>query len=251
MVIKKLIVLVSVFSLLIPVRALAQTPSSSSYSVPESSFSSGGDIDANSASYNARVVAGNNVIGDATSTSYRTYAGPISPSEEYLEMVMGTITVDLGTFSDTTTSFGQASFYVRAYVNGSYAIVTMSQSLTSENGNTIQPLASTSSPTTGTEQFGINLVQNSCPPASVGCTPPLGANPVLIPDSNFANGSAAAGYNTTNQYRYVQGETVATNSGNPAWGRTDYTVSYIANISGITEAGLYRKVHILTAVTTF
>jgi hypothetical protein len=248
---KKYFLLAGVILLMSPVKTIAQTPSSSNYSVPESSFSSGSDIDASSGSYSARVSAGDNVIGDAASTTYRAYAGPISPDEEYLEMVVGTASIDLGTLSDTSTAFGEASFYVRSYINSSYSIVTVSPTLTSENGDTIQALASTSSSSAGTEQFGINLVENSCPPAATGCVAPLGANPALVPDSNFANGDAATGYDVIDQYRYVPGETIASNSGNPAWGRTDYTISYITNISGITEAGLYTMVHVITAITTF
>ncbi len=230
------------------VRVYAQS-SSSNYSVEESAFSSGSGSGA-SASYSAQVSAGDLGIGSAYSTSYGAYAGPISPNEEYLEMVVTAASIDLdtpsaaaGLLSDTETAIGSGVFYVRAYINGSYSVVTMSQPPTNESGDTINPLAAATASSAGTEQFGINLVANT--------SPSIGANPVPQPNSTYANGQAASGYDTVNQFRYNVGDTIAQNGGSPAWGQTNFTVSYIANISSITESGYYTMPHDLIAVPTF
>ena len=83
---KKLVLLV-IGMLLLPSKVLAQVPSSSSYQVPESTFSSGGDINANSASYNARATAGLLAVGQGDSTSYTAMPGFVTPDDEFLEFV--------------------------------------------------------------------------------------------------------------------------------------------------------------------
>lgn len=240
------LVVVMVVSRVVP--AIAQS-GSSNYRVDESSFSSGSGSGA-SASYSAQGSAGDNGIGFAYSTGYTAYAGPVSPDEEYLEMVVSATTINLdtpssdpGVLTAAETATGTAQFYVRAYMNSSYAVLTLSSTMTNESGDTIQPLTATSASTAGVEQFGINLVDNG--------SPDIGSNPALQPNASFANGEAAPGYSTVNQFKYAQGDTVARNGNDPAWGQTNYTISYIANISSITEAGFYQMVHQLTAVPTF
>lgn len=61
--------------------ASAQIPSSSSYSVPESGFSSGSEIDANSTSYNARTSIGDLGIGQSESGNYIGFGGFITPDQ--------------------------------------------------------------------------------------------------------------------------------------------------------------------------
>ncbi len=235
------LLIVSILTIGIPAKIYAQS-SSSNYSVEESSFSSGSGTGA-SASYSATISAGDLGVGSAFSTNYQAYAGPISPNEEYLEMVVTPATIDLGNLTDLSTATGTAQFYVRAYLNSSYSVITASAPPTSENGDTLAPMTSTASPTIATEQFGINLVNNA--------SPNIGTDPVPQPDSSYANGEAASGYDTVDQFRYNQGEVIAQNGSSPAWGQTNYTISYIANISGITEAGLYQMVHTLIAISTY
>jgi hypothetical protein len=223
-------------------RNVSAQSSSTNYSVEESSFSSGSGT-GSSASYSSQVSAGDLGVGSSFSTSYSAYAGPISPNEEYLEMVVTPATINLGNLSDSSTATGTANFYVRAYINSSYVVNTVSGPPTNESGDTLEPMASTAVPSIGTEQFGINLVDNT--------SPNIGSNPAPQPNGSFANGQAATGYGTVDQFRYNQNEVIAQNGGNPAWGQTNYTISYIANISGITEAGLYSMIHTLVAVTTF
>ena len=182
----------------LPARAYAQS-SSASYSVQESAFSSGSGNGA-SASYSSRSSAGDLGVGSAYSTTYAAYAGPISPNEEYLEMVVTAATIDLDTPSDSPgilstseTATGTAVFYVRAYINGSYSVVTLSQAPTNESGNVLSPLTSAAAVVAGTEQFGMYLVANT--------TPAIGANPAPQPNSTYANGQAASGYDTANPFK--------------------------------------------------
>lgn len=228
--------------------ALAQS-SSTNYSVEESSFSSGSGS-GSSASYQAQISAGDLGVGSANSTTYRAYAGPISPNEEYLEMVVTATTINLdtpssdpGILSDAETAFGSGNFYVRAYLNSSYVVQTLSPSMTNESSDTLQPLAAATASSAGVEQFGINLVDNA--------NPNVGSNPALQPNSTYANGQPATGYGTADLFKYVQGDVIAQNGNNPAWGQTNFTISYIANISGITDAGNYQMAHNLVAVSTF
>lgn len=226
-----------------PSFALAQS-SSSSYRVNESAFSSGSGIDSNSASYNARGSAGDLGIGEASSASFAAFAGPINPSEEYLELNITGGTVDLGTINTTTTGTGSSTFYVRVYMNGGYVIKTLSNPPT--NGSkTLTGMAAAAASSQGTEQFGINLVANTGPVAQ-------GANPSLQPNSGFANGEAASGYDTTNNYKYVVGDTIAQSAaGTRAWGQTNFTLSYIANAGPVTVGGTFSMNHDIICIPTF
>ncbi len=228
----------------------AQTHSSSSYKVEESAFTSGTGIDSNSASYNARGSAGDLGVGESSSASYAAFAGSINPSDEYLEMVVSNTTIDLGTLTTTSTGIGVGTFYVRTYMNGSYSIQTVSDPPTQEGGRQLAPMTSGGTSTQGTEQFGMNLVANTSP--TNGTYPSgAGADPSLQPNSSYANGQAATGYNTPNTYKYNKGDIIAQSGAGRAWGQTNYTVTYIENISNITYAGVYRFAHEMVVIPTF
>jgi len=232
---------------LYPARVFAQTSSSTNYSVTETEFGIGGELDTSSANYRAQGSAGALGVGDTSSTNYGASAGFINPNEPYLEMVVTSGTVSLGNLTDSTTGTGTGTFYIRTYLDSTYSVYTMSPTLTSEGGATINAMSSTAASSVGTEQFGINLVANTSPAT-------FGADPVNIPDDTFADGDAATGYDTVNQFRYVQGEAIATSpktATNEAVGRTNYTISYIANIAILTEAGTYTMNHDLVAVATY
>ncbi len=241
---KKFAYIISVALLVIGTQQITYAQSSStSYKVNESAFSSGSGIDSNSASYNARGSAGDLGVGESTSASYAAFAGPINPSEEYLEMVVNLATINLGTLTTSTTATGTATFYVRTYLNGGYSVQTVSNPPTNEAGFSLTGMAAGAS-TVGTEQFGINLVANTSPVS-------FGAVPVKQPSSVYANGIAAAGYNTANIFKYTKNDIIAQSGAGRAWGETDYTISYITNVSYTTRAGVYSMAHELVAITTF
>ncbi len=100
------------------------------------------------------------------------------------------------------------------------------------------PTASSS----GSEQFGINLVANTSPVS-------FGANPAQSPDNTFGYGVVAADYNNPNLFKYQKGNAVAFSTSSTS--TTDYTVSYIFNVSNVTPGGTYEMRHVLVATATY
>lgn len=132
-------------------------------------------------------------------------------------------TVALGTASTSATSTGTSVFAAATNAATGYSVTVNGTTLTS-GGDTITALSSNTASATGTSQFGINLVSNSSPSVGSAAT-------------GTGTATAAANYNTTNSFRFVSGETVAS-VGVPTNGNA-FTVSYIANISGLTPPGAY------------
>lgn len=134
-------------------------------------------------------------------------------------------TVNLGTGSTTATSSGTS--VMAASTNGSsgYSITVNGATLTS-GSNTITALGSGGTSSVGTKQFGLNLMSNTTP--SVGSAV-----------SGTGSGAAASNYNTSNTFRFATGETVASASG--PTNANAFTVSYIANIDGVTPPGSYTS----------
>lgn len=226
--------------------ALAQY-SSSHYQTNEVFFGSGGDTDQSSTSYRASAAAGSLGVGRYSSTNYQAYSGFLTPNEPFLELGIDSSTADLGDLDPTTTVSGTADFHVRAYVDSGYTVQTLSQPPSYTSGSqshTLSAMTVLGSSAVGTEQFGINLVHNTSPAT-------FGNDPLPLPNSSYANGTAASGYNTANQFKYVVGDIIAQTSGTNGWGLTAYTISYIANASIITPAGRYVMVHDLVAVATY
>ena len=227
----------------------AAQSNSTNYEVNEVQFGPGGLLNATSAHYQAQQSLGSTGVGSASSAHYGANAGFLTANEPFLEMVVNPATINLGTLSSVSTATGQATFHVRAYVDSGYTVLTMNDPPVQEEGSHLAAMSSPAASSTGTEQFGINLVNNltSCAtPAPVN----FGADPVQVPSNAFATGQAATGYNTCGLFKYVKGDVVAQSSSN-GWGETDYTISYIANINSVSKAGKYNMTQDLVAVTTF
>ena len=229
--------------------AMAQY-NSSNYKANEVFFGNGGDNNQSSANYNASVSSGALGVGRYNSNGYQVFSGFLTPNEPFLELGIDTPVVSLGVLDTASAKTGTAGFHVRAYIDSGYTVQTMSQppSYTSGTGTyTLAAMTSLGSSAPGTEQFGMNLVG----PNNVGAGN-FGSNPSPQPDSSFANGIAATGYDTVNQFKYNVGDTIAqTPSGASGWGETDYTISYIANIKPLTPAGSYTMIHDLVVVATY
>jgi hypothetical protein len=220
---------------------------SSNYKSNEVFFGTGGDNNQSSANYKASASVGSLGVGNYASTNYKVYSGFLTPNEPFLEMQIDTTNVNLGTLDANAANTGTSTFHVRAYVDSGYTVQTISSAPTYTSGATSHTLAAMSlgASSPGTEQFGINLVHNTSPAN-------FGTDPSPQPSSSFATGVAAAGYDTTNQFKYHAGDIIAqTPSGSSGWGLTIYTISYIANISLLTPAGNYTMVHDLVIVATF
>lgn len=233
--------------------ALAAQSSSTNYSVDEVFFGSGGELNACSTSYCAKQAAGELTAGRSDSTNYSTRAGFNTNREEYLQFIVNTSSIDFGVLDVSETHVGTATFSVKSYLATGYQVVTAG-SPPSISGHTFSAPSSPTSSAVGTEQFGINLVANTCPGTAPGsgpgsCTSTLGADPAQIPDNTFSFGVAASGYNTANQYKYVSGNVVA--SSPKSSGQTDYTISYLMNVGVSTPAGEYHMDHVLVATSTF
>ena len=229
--------------------------SSTNYSVDESYFGTGGDVNTGSGSYSAQQSVGGLGVGDTVSTTYDANGGYLTQNHAYLEMEVTNAEVSFGTISDTTTSYGAAqagacncSFSVRTYLSSQYAVYTLSDPPTNENNDVLAAKSVLAAPSSdpSVEEFGINLVDNT--------TPNIGANPFNDPGNSFADGEAATGYDTPDQFKYVIGDIIASSAAtatNPATGKTDYTISYIAKRNSITPAGLFQMSHDLVVIPLY
>lgn len=229
--------------------------SSTNYKVDEAYFGTGGDVNTGSGSYSAQQSVGGLGVGDTSSTTYDANGGYLTQNHAYLEMEVTDAEVSFGTLSDTATSSGAAqagacncSFSVRTYLSSNYAVYTLSDPPTSENNDTLTAKSALGTPSSdpSVEEFGINLVDNT--------TPNIGANPLNDPSNSFADGEATTGYDTPDLFKYGVGDMIARSaatSTNPATGKTDYTISYIAKRNSITPAGLFQMSHDLVVVPLY
>ena len=241
--------------LFIPYGVGAQS-TSPNYRVEESFFGTGGQVDATSPNYRARESTGSLGVGNTSSSNYDAVSGFDTPSEPFLEAAVTGANVDFGTLSPTSTSYAAAqggacncTFYVRSYLSSDYSVVSASLPPTSENGDMIDAKSTQGAPASGStvEEFGINLVANTVPGT-------FGVAPVNEPDSTFADGEAASGYEISNQYKYALNDIIARSpatAGNQAVGKTNYTISYIMKVADLTPAGQYTMHQVLIAVPTF
>lgn len=241
--------LIGLILLLGSLPVFAAQSQSTNYEVNEVQFGAGGLLDATSPNYQAQQSLGSTAVGSTSSANYGASAGFLTANEPFLQMVVNASTVNLGTLSSSSAATGTATFSVRAYVDSGYTVVSMNNPPANEEGHYLQNLSSATASSVGTEQFGINLVQNltSCTPAAPAN---FGANPIPIPNSSYAHGQAASGYNTCGLFKYNKGDTIAQSSTN-GWGETDYTISYLININPISAAGHYSMTQDLVAVTTY
>lgn len=240
-----ILVSIALFILINHSLVFAQSTSSTNYKTNEYYFGTGGEADLNSASYKARGSAGSLGVGVGTSTNYIGQSGFVTAQEEYLEMVVTASTVNLGNLTTTSTGSGTANFYIRTYTSSGYFVKTISSSPT-YGAKSLNAMSVGGSSTVGTEQYGINLVANNVATA----TPTnFGVAPALQPNSGFAYGVAASGYGTPNQFKYNAGDTIATSP--KGIGQTNYTISYIANISAISPAGFYSVNQVLVVVASY
>ena len=252
---KKLPLIIISVIIFLPVGAFAQS-SSTNYQLEEAYFGTGGELDSSSTNFRARSQAGSLGVGNSSSANFDLSAGGVTQNTEFLEMAVTGADVNFGTLSDSAASFASSqggacscSFYVRTYISSDYSVVSVSQPPTSENGDTIDAKNTQGVPSTDTsvEEFGFNLVANTSPGA-------FGASPVNQPDDTFADGEAATGYETANQFKYTVGDEIARSPasvGNPAIGLTEFTISYILKPAINTEAGTYEMEHVLVVVPTF
>lgn len=214
-------------ALSLPVTTLAIN--SSNYQIKEDFVGGSGGQGSNSASYRAEQALGDSAAGQAASTNYQTHSGTPTTDEPTLTFIVNSSSVNLGSLSTSLTRTGTATFSVLNYTSYGYVVQTIGNP-PSNGVHTLSGMSTTAGSAIGTEQFGINLKANTSPTT-------FGSDPIQSPDANFSFGAAASGYNTANQFTYVSGNTIA--SAPKSSGRTDYTISYIANIAPGTQGGSY------------
>ena len=221
--------------------ALAQS-SSTSYKVEETFFGSGGELDAQSSNYRSKQSAGELGVGNTASTSYQAQAGFNTTDTPLLEVQVNGGVYDFDVLDSSLVKTLSTSFSVRNYLASGYiAQLVGTPPKSTGGGHTLTNMSSAAASSPGTEQFGVNLVANT--------SPSVGANPSQLPDTSFGFGQAATGYNTANQFKYNDGDTVALS--NSSSGTTLYTISAIANITTNTQAGFYGTSLFVVVVPTF
>jgi hypothetical protein len=238
---------VLLFSALLTNSVAAQY-TSTHYETNEVFFGSGGELNQTSPSYSAKSAVGELGIGNSTSSSYQIHAGFNTTEQPFLEFVVTGSNINLGYLSTSAVTTATGTFTVRAWQSSGYIVQTDSTAPTS-NGPSPHTMATPASPTAsapGTEQFGIDVVKNAnfC---GAGCD--LGADPVQVPSGGFSSGAAATNYNTSDVFMYHKGDTIA--RATQSTSITDYTISYIFNISTATPAGQYTFTHVLVATATY
>lgn len=228
-------------SLALPAIALAAQSSSTHYQVNEVFFGSGGSLNSCSTNYCSKQSAGETAVGNASSANYQTQAGFNTDRTPYIEFTVGTTNINLGTLSANSTQTANADFSIKAYLTHGYSVVNASDSPVN-NGYHLHALAIPSPSQAGVEQFGINLAANTDPVT-------FGADPTFGPDSSFASGQVQADYNTPNLYKYAKGDVIALSASSSSY--TNYTISYIFNVSHVTPGGTYTMRHVLVATATY
>ncbi len=145
--------------------------------------------------------------------------------------------VDFGTLSSSTVSTGTSEFAVGTNSASGYNVTIDGDTLTHTNGiDVIDEIGNTavvSNP--GTEQFGINLRDNTSP--NIGADPSGGV------------GAVASGFNEVDKFKfYTAGNPQIIANSATSSDLTTFTISFIANIAPQTDAGLYTTT--LTIITT-
>lgn len=227
--------------LLMPLKTYADTSASTNYRVDETFFGSGGELNACSTGpngYCSKQTAGELTVGRTDGTLYRAYAGFNTTDEPFLEFVVTAASIDLGYLDENFASTGSGQFYVRAWQAEGYVVRTVSDP-PSNGSHLFTTLAAPAGSSPGTEQFGINLVDNS--------SPNVGANPTQA--NSFSYGQAETNYDTPNQFTYNKGDVIARSTQSSSV--TIYTISYLFNISPVTPSGLYTFNHVLVATGTY
>lgn len=201
---------------------------SPSYQFNESVIGTGGQLEANSTNYQASGATGDLVVGNTASANYQIDAGTKTTNDPTLSFSLSSSAINFGSFTASSATTTTANFSVSNYTSYGYVVQILGSPPT--NGSHTIPAMTTTGPSQpGVEQFGINLVANTSPTS-------LGANPN---NGQFGFGGAAPSYATSNQYRYVNGETIALAS--KSSGVTSYTISYLINVAGLTPGGQYTS----------
>lgn len=148
-------------------------------------------------------------------------------AQEVLDNCAGTndtFFTDMGSLDNQNTLNAQSQMAVGTNASGGF-VITANGATMSAGVNTITPNSSPKTSIPGSNQFGINLVENDEP--SVGNDP----------EGIWANAVASPDYSIPNQYKFVSGDVVAYSPNVSLMKK--FTVSYVVNSSPMLRAGVY------------
>lgn len=213
----------------------AETLRSPNFTVDESFVGGGGQVQGSSTNFRTDSAVGEAGIGSSISPSFETNSGYVTSGDPALTFMVNTTTINFGALSTSATSTANSTFSVINYTSYGYAVQTIGSPPKTGNYN-LSGMTSAGPSQTGTEQYGINLRSNISPVS-------FGGNPF----GGF--GAAATGYNTANNFKYVEGDVIA--SAPKSSGQTDFTISYIVNASSTTRGGTYTGSQSLVCTGTY
>ena len=131
---------------------------------------------------------------------------------------------DMGELSAASTLAAQSQMAVGTNASGGFAITANGIPM-SAGTSVIKPLDDPTESRPGSNQFGLNLVENTSP--AVG----------RDPEGEWANAIANGDYATPNKYKYTSGDVVAYSPNVSLMKK--FTVSYIVNSSNDLRPGVY------------
>lgn len=131
---------------------------------------------------------------------------------------------DMGEITPETTLTAYSQMAVGTNASAGFSIIAQGTPL-SAGTNVIPGLEQPTLSQVGTNQFGINLVENT--------EPTIGINP----EGDWANAVAAGDYSQPNHFKYVSGDEVAYSPNVSLMKK--FTVSYIVNASRSLRPGVY------------
>lgn len=225
----KFVLLAAVITLSGTNPAFAVVSSSTNYQVTETQFNSGSQLNTCSSGYCAQVSLGESSVGDSASANNTATFGAVTPDRPSLDVIVESGPSSLGELTTETTGSKVMTVKVRSYLSDGY-VLQINGEPPHNSGYALQTPSTPTNSTAGTEQFGINVVQNT--------TPAIGADPVQVPDAETSFGEVKPNYNQPNKFMYQNGDVVGFST--KASGQTDYTISIIVNISNRTPAGSYN-----------
>lgn len=216
----------------------AADPKSNNYQFNESSIGTGGLYGASSTNYQANSSTGDIAIGNSESANFQVDSGTKTQRDPTLSFAVTSSNAVFGKFTPFQASTATATFTVTNYTSYGYIVQVYGKPPTYSNHSiAAMDISGTSQP--GIEQFGINLVANTSPVS-------FGANP---DNGQFGFGSVTDDYNIANRFRYVSGETIA--KAEKSSGETQYTISYLVNVAGLTPGGTYLSNQTLVVTGTY
>ena len=220
-------------------KVFAVTSTSPNFQLDESSIGTGGLLNSESDSFRIFESTGDLGVGESSSTNFNIQAGSQTSPDPVLSVSVDNFDVDFTTFSPTEASTGEATFTVRNYTSWGYVVQIFGQP---PKNDAYEIAAIDDVPTAsqiGLEQFGINLVANTDPES-------IGANP---DNGDFGFGQAELNFDESDKYYYTSGSIIA--SAPRSSGETQYTISYLVNVAGLTPGGQYSSNQTIVVTGTY